>query len=397
MTWTKKIKSQFQQENDGFYCQILNKENEIFKKRFSSNCSSSTLNYHLINDHRVKINKPENKKQKIFKENIDTKLIEWIIDDLQPLSVITNSKFIDLLNSLDPTYKVPSRGKIDSLIDRMYEDHLNKKKDNLLLTKNKFHLTTDIWTSASNDPYISVTLHFVDNTNKLNIRDRISSIKSDNASNMAKAFSKLKKDYEKDGIEIAHIRCSAHILHLIVIEFLKDEEIKNYISRLRCLLKKIKKKSLKTTLKALCVIHREPEIYVKLDAKTRWNSTFDMIQTALRIKKSLREITNKPEYSLTDFGLNDNDWESLSHIRDILESFKKATLDLSKNDFASGHLYLLFNYLSNHIDTIKNLEKYSFLCPAFNKMNEKFKSIGMKLKSSLFWFMFKIHDLKHRC
>ncbi|CAF1118214.1 unnamed protein product, partial [Brachionus calyciflorus] len=96
----------------------------------------------------------------------------------------------------------------------------------------------DIWTSVSNDPYISVTLHFLVNTYKLchlllemkhfpethnykiisavvnsiviyrNIRDRTSYIPSDNVSNMAKAFSKLKKDYEKDCIKIAHIRCS---------------------------------------------------------------------------------------------------------------------------------------------------------------------------------------------
>ena len=56
------------------------------------------------------------------------------------------------------------------------------------------------------------------------IQKKIKSITSDNASNMVKAMKLLVKYYkEKFNLNIIHLRCAAHILHLICGEFMKIE------------------------------------------------------------------------------------------------------------------------------------------------------------------------------
>ena len=106
--------------------------------------------------------------------------------------------------------------------------------------------------STTKDAYINIYIHFIDENfeianflldqeelqpphdgkiiaNKLDdvfqryeIAVKIKTISTDNGSNMVKAIKRLKSYYLKEyGVQILHIRCGNHILHLIVNDFLK--------------------------------------------------------------------------------------------------------------------------------------------------------------------------------
>ena len=212
------------------------------------------------------------------------------------------------------------------------------------------------------------------------IKHNIFSITSDNASNMIKAFSRLKSKYKKEGIDIIHIRCFAHVLHLVVKEFLKNELVSNVLKRLRNLFKKIKRKTLKNMLKAFCVVNKEPELCVQLDVKTRWNSTYDMIAVALRTRMSLMDLVSKPENELSGFSFDEKEWNTLLHLKDILEPFKKATLDLCGDNITASQLFPIMDHLNKHLRKSLNKREYIPYKSAFDSMIKKFDKYWKELE-----------------
>ncbi|CAF1069647.1 unnamed protein product [Brachionus calyciflorus] len=376
------IKKTFVIEGDGTFCKFVLPNQAVCNRKYSVNTCTSSLKYHLLHEHGFVFKNSDSNKKKI-KLDVDQKLVEWIIDDLQPLKVGEAPKFIEFVNALDPSYKIPCLSKIEYLIDNYFEKSLQSIKEKIQQIKNKFHVTTDIWTSSPGDPYISVTLHFIDNQNKLKhllldmrhfpgvhdyitisdmldkifkdygIKHKIYSITSDNASNMIKAFSRLKKKYEREGIHVVHIRCFAHILHLVVSQFLKDAYVSKTVKKLRSLFKKIKRKTLKRTLKALCVVNQEPELCVKLD----------------------------PDLELNHLSLSDDEWNSLSQIKEILEPFKKATLDLSGDSLTASHLFPIMDHLNKHLKKFFLKRDFASYKPAFEKTIAKFNKYWDEIES----------------
>ena len=62
---------------------------------------------------------------------------------------------------------------------------------------------------------------------KYRIQKKIKSVTSDNASNMVKAMKLLVSYYKKKfNIDIIHVRCAAHILHLICSDFMKNDIVR---------------------------------------------------------------------------------------------------------------------------------------------------------------------------
>ena len=86
------------------------------KKTYSKNTSTTILRRHYEKNHKKKINKT---KQTTLQFSTSTphpdeimcdktsSIIEWIILDLQPFSVVESESFIKLINKLDPYYRLP--------------------------------------------------------------------------------------------------------------------------------------------------------------------------------------------------------------------------------------------------------------------------------------------------
>lgn len=57
----------------------------------------------------------------MIKKKIDDKLINLIVKDLQPISIVEDCGFGELITHLDPRYKIPSRKTVSKMINEKYE------------------------------------------------------------------------------------------------------------------------------------------------------------------------------------------------------------------------------------------------------------------------------------
>jgi hypothetical protein len=55
------------------------------------------------------------------------------------------------------------------------------------------------------------------------------------------------------------------------------------------------------------------------DVTTRWNSTFDMLDFAIKYRSAVDKITADRNADLRRFELNNNDWEIAKQLRDVLK------------------------------------------------------------------------------
>ena len=211
----------------------------------------------------------------------------------------------------------------------------------------KVHFTTDLWLSVTCDNYLAITCHWVNSSwemrkivldfvdvkskqdgesicnfifqtiRKFNFETKILSITTDNCAAMVCAMNnlilKMKDEYN---VSIIHIRCAAHILNLIVGILYHSERLKVSICNVRDTCKLVRSSS-KNVLKLKNYAHanNEKDNKVILDCETRWNSTFDMLNCALKLKKSLTDFSQTE----TQVKLTIEDWNSVAIVVDLLQ------------------------------------------------------------------------------
>ena len=85
---------------------------------------------------------------------------EFIARDLRPISIVEGEGFTHLINFLEPGFRVPSRPHVTSVCQKLYVS----MKEELLAQINSHlfvSLTTDIWTSRTEQAYLTATVHFL--------------------------------------------------------------------------------------------------------------------------------------------------------------------------------------------------------------------------------------------
>lgn len=75
-------------------------------------------------------------------------------------------------------------------------------------------------------------------------------------------------------------------------------------------------------LKKACLLEGIPYLTPIIGMKIRWNSTWDSIDCALKIKKGI-ELVSQSNKKIKKFGLSQKDWEILKELHSILKVKKK--------------------------------------------------------------------------
>ncbi|KAJ8896263.1 hypothetical protein PR048_001607 [Dryococelus australis] len=85
--------------------------------------------------------------------------------DYQPFSVVEDRGFRELMETLKPHYKIPSRKHFSRyVVLKLYSDiqtHMKQASNHDLETVKSMPLTIDLWTSQKQESYITVTNHYL--------------------------------------------------------------------------------------------------------------------------------------------------------------------------------------------------------------------------------------------
>lgn len=295
------------------------------------------------------------------KKDIDVSLVKMITTDYQPLSVVENSGFLEYTEKLNPLYEVPSRKALTSkLLPELY-DEVKTKVTGMLDKVDNVAITTDMWSSESNESYLTVTCHFIYDDelhasvlatkeiyeahtgrniataiqsvfDEWKIDEKIVTVVSDNGANMKNAVNEHLHKY--------HHPCVAHTLNLSVNEAInKNDRFKNLLTKCRNIVRYFKHSDFACRkLKELQEQMGLPVLKIKQDVTTRWNSTLVMIERLLKIKDPLTvTLVHLPKAPAS---LEAEEWDILSDCVSILKPFELMTVDLSGEKYPTMSLII---------------------------------------------------------
>jgi hypothetical protein len=217
---------------------------------------------------------------------------------------------------------------------------------------------------------------------EFNITEKITSITSDNATNNIRGI-KLLNSYlkNKNLSEVTHFPCFGHVLNLSINEGIK--EVSGILTNLRKIASNLKNSS-KQIQKFEEIANALGEKYLRLkrDIHIRWNSTFEMIEIALKMRRVIDIICLKEE-SFKIYQINDNEWEILIKLCDFLRPFYESTKLLSGQSYSSICFVIpLFKHLLEHISSV--FEDSLKTCS--ERIETKLKDYEKRLKTNCSYF-----------
>lgn len=179
-------------------------------------------------------------------EDITQLILDVIILDIQPMSIVTDQGFKRLIRTAWPKYSMPTRQTFANRLNSKYDKHFSELKKELNKTKH-VAITEDGYTSKfTQDKYDTVTVHFVkdhrlvsrclelfrfdghahdsehikDNLlscfDSWGIRSKVVALTTDNAATEKCACNKLISELFDEGQSVNWIPCSAHTIQLAV-------------------------------------------------------------------------------------------------------------------------------------------------------------------------------------
>ena len=306
-------------------------------------------------------------------------IAKMIIAHEYSFRMVEHKWFNILMKWMNGNYEFIGRKSIKNECMRVYESEKNQLKRSLKEAES-ISLTTDLWTSNQNLQYMCLVAHYIDEnwvlqcrvlnfidvdpphtgiviaqaifecTVEWKIEDKVTTITLDNATNNDTAVTNLKAKLlaRKNSVfdpNYFHIRCAAHIVNLVVNDGLQP--IDNLITCLRNTVKYFKRSP--SRMYKFVEVCNNYSVKVgrglALDVKTRWNSTYKMLDTCIDYKDAFgyyKEVDTSYVWKPSD-----SDWVLFGKIRPILGTMAEATTAFS------GSLYPTANCFYPYIVKVK--------------------------------------------
>ena len=272
-----------------------------------------------------------------------------------------------------------------------------------------------MWTSSTGAPYMVVTAHWVNNEWNLkhaiiafqrlphphtgiqiqnatfkilqdfSIATKALAITIDNGSNQVAAMRLLSEQLLKElYIDFNVIRCGAHTIALVVNAGLNN--FKSIVDKVRAFVVEIRKSPKKE--QELSTLAKNQNIkYKKLirDVKTRWNSTYSMLDAFLENKAIINAMVSLNN-NFENLSLNENEWKEIRLFCDFLKPFFDFTVEMSGSEYPTlGMLLLFLDYLLDHLNAIiqdKKSQIPTWIKDIAKVMKQKFDTLSNNLDNT---------------
>ncbi len=222
-------------------------------------------------------------------------------------------------------------------------------------------ITTDMWTSINSTAFIAMTVHFWSEENQSlvsavlqctrfigshtaeqisqeldkaftekEVRHKVLAVVTDNAANVTKAVSHL---------PLRHLGCYAHSLNLVIMQAITST---THLTALRDRISELIKLCKTSTLvgdkfkELQGSLGINPPKKLVQDVPTRWNSLYQMLERALKLKQAITLLLVQPVVGGRIEPFTGEDWRSMEEAVSVLWPCYQATIELSGEKFCTG-------------------------------------------------------------
>lgn len=341
-------------------------------------------------------------------------VVKYICQDTKPLSTIDSPSFRALLHTFDPRYNPPSRTTIsDNHIPAMYYQVKSGIQARIRSAKLAhvpvFSFTTDAWSSVTLEPYLSLTIHFIDqdwNFVRFTLENRyvpdpktginlalvindllelwdldvkdVSCITTDSAANMIKMA--------EEG-RFPRIPCFGHLLHNGIKEAMKPaqectKKLREIVAYFHVSFKRQKK------LDEEMVKAGKRPVTMLADCQTRWGSTFKMYKLIhdhlTEIKRVIVEDSARLVPSVDDELMIKTVVEALADYEEMTDALSGDTSP------TAGEVLPLLQIIGGLRYGAISPKAREFRNQIYDYISRKYSPVSERLKVSNVSFMFPI-------
>ncbi|XP_053554170.1 thyroid hormone receptor alpha isoform X1 [Bombina bombina] len=279
----------------------------------------------------------------------------FIAKDLRPYSVVENLGFRNLLKTLEPRYKIPSRNHLtENVIPALY--HETKAQVIASMSQaSRVAITCDSWTSVTTESYVTVTAHYVSKDWKIlsHVLQTRAVYESHTGSHLAELLSRVVEEWQLSDKSVVlvtdnasnmivaaqvgkfpHVKCFGHTLNLASQRALKVATLSRLLGRVRRISTFFHRSTtanhcLKEKQKCLCLKNHK----LITDVTTRWNSSYDMVERFLEQQPAICATLLSPEVRKSESDLctlNETDVSNAEDAVSALKPMKDATTLMSE-------------------------------------------------------------------
>lgn len=286
-------------------------------------------------------------------------LMQLFIRDFHPISTVEDEGFRCFATSLNPNYEIPTKKYISqTLLPEMYQKCMENARA-LSKSITSTCITTECWTSSSDESFLAITSHFLDNdfyfksvllscslleenfTSEF-LADEINRNINDWELQNKVVFSVSSgEDYIANAIKMIlkweHFGCFVHSLNKVIGDALSLKPVEELISKVRQVVSFFRNDPLASSELHISQINCniDPK-KLKQDVPMMWNSTFYMIQRFVELESAISCMVTIQEsnYLL----IQPDEWTVLKELTKILKSLEAITKAADQENYMLASL-----------------------------------------------------------
>ncbi|XP_019096514.1 PREDICTED: zinc finger BED domain-containing protein RICESLEEPER 3-like [Camelina sativa] len=269
-------------------------------------------------------------------------IAKCIIQHDLPFAYVEYERVRSIWKYLNEDVKFISRNTAAADVYNFYENEAENSKRELANLPGRISLTSDLWSTITQEGYMCLTAHYIDKNWKLN--------------NKILAFCAVPPPHT----------CTH--LAMEMLEKLKEWGIEKKKS-----IKYVQRSEHREVLFAKCVeyVGIKHKAGLLLDVQTRWNSTYKMLDRALKYRTAFANLKVIDGKNYKFFHTEDK-WKRLNSLCDLLEPFDHVTTLISGSTYPTSNLYFMQVWKINNWLTVNEFSEDEVIRIIIVPMKEKF-------------------------
>ncbi|XP_034150871.1 zinc finger BED domain-containing protein 6-like [Esox lucius] len=289
-------------------------------------------------------------------EDLDDALVNMLVKDTHPFSVVEEEGFAAFIQKLDPSYNLPNKQALKKMVESRC-DIINHNIMSQIEISNFVSLTSDMWTSIDKDSYISVTGHLIAENAQLStfllgisklpenhkaihieeaknqlvaswgLHSRVAAFVTETGGNMVGTVQKL---------GILQLPSFAHVLNLVIRRSIDaTSELQEIRSQARAIVAffKLNQNAEMRLAEVQGQLGRTGQKLIQ-EVDSRWNSSFSMLECLFDQRESVAAALSTLDTDIIPLG--SADYEVIHQCLGVLGPFNQATAELSSEKRVSA-------------------------------------------------------------